>query len=65
VFALHIILILCTVALVAAAFAVYRLVRSHMSTAHRDATVAGTQTEIPPEQKRPELKSPELRRKTP
>jgi hypothetical protein len=56
VFALHLILILCTVALLAAAFAVYRLVRSHMTAAHRDATVA--QTEIPPE-----LKSPELKRK--
>jgi hypothetical protein len=43
VFALHVILILCTVAIVAAAFAVYRLVRSHMRTSHDDPS---TPTEL-------------------
>jgi hypothetical protein len=38
VFTLHVILILCTVAVLGVAFAVYRLVRVHMRGAHHDPT---------------------------
>jgi hypothetical protein len=47
VFTLHVILILCTVAVLGAAIAVYRLVRAHMRAPHADSTSTELKRKIP------------------